>query len=325
MALTTQTWRLSAEYGVTIAGANATVAELLTAINAAFVAENTIGSNLWMVSAYSAANGTLEIKRKGTPGGTLQACRILFHGRTSVVPHANAIALGLSAATNNLYMGIAPEASTTGPPTLPTAGVPYAAGAYWSRSNIVANTNDIVNANNPKIRIIECDRVCCVVIRETGGGMSVACAGECIEDLSTNTGVWAAFCSQGKAIASAVFDASVTNNPVPTCGYYSTQQAGTFSTAGAISAFGRVNSVPQVASQLTPFAGGTCAVTIPIYVGQRGEGDAVPTLLGCLRQIRMGPYNTGVVQIFNTAAVLQGYQVNGGGGVGAGLIFDLSP
>jgi hypothetical protein len=119
MTLPTLTWRQSSTANITMAGAFATVPEILAAINSALIADT---GNNWMVSDYSAVNGTLEIKRAGSPSGDLATVRFMLFGGST--PNSGAVQ-GETLGTTRIYGTLSPDANTAGPVASYTTGNPY--------------------------------------------------------------------------------------------------------------------------------------------------------------------------------------------------------
>lgn len=328
MTLPTQTWRLSAEYNIAMAGATVTPTELIQAINDAFVAENTIGNNLWMVSAFDVANKQLELKRKGSPAGSLGTFRALLFGGVS--PNAAAIFSAMATGvTTKIYCGVAENANTTGPATLYSVGAPYTSGQKYSGAVPWGTYTGITAANAPKVLIVECDRMCAVVIKDNLG-MTYTLFGEIVERLLDNVGLWGCFTSMDRYVTTTILDStSNTASPYPlTTQAASTGPPGAYYDGAAMKCLSRAGGgTTQTVADCIPFSNSGLAILNPVFVGERYVNAVSQViLLGQLRQMRYGPYEFGKKRIFNGASALQGYSINGGGTVaGTALIFDNSP
>lgn len=180
-------------YSFTPAGANATVAEVLAAIKTMLDTESA-GVGLWMANAYDAANGWLEIRRKGSPAGTLGSFRALMFGGTS--PNAAALAYTISASNVQLYCGIAQSASTTGPDADYDTASPYNAGKLWTGGSIITSpASTIAKSRNPYVSLIESDEACAILVGD-GQQTSATIFGALVEQI-TGSAAWVVFNSGG--------------------------------------------------------------------------------------------------------------------------------
>lgn len=197
MALPTLSWRLSNNYSISAAGASPTVAEVLAAMNTAITTE-AAGSGLWMVSDYNSGNGTLELKRKGSPSGQLGTVRILFFGGSA--PNAAALHTGVgTGVATTLYMGFCIDANTTGPTGSYATGSPYA-GLLWSGGVPVIAPSNLTTASSPALFIFEADDVFGVHLAiQTSGNNAVV--GRLMTDPSGTTSYWAGWGSGTNIVA----------------------------------------------------------------------------------------------------------------------------
>lgn len=206
MTIATQTWRCSATYTVTKAGATATVAEILAAVKAMFDAEDGIGSNYWTVSHYSAGNGTLELKRKGTPAGTLATYRaLLFGGATP-----NTAALGatptVTANTTSVYIASSQDANTTGPGVSYTTGAPYT--VTYNPGVLSCLPGSFTTTNAATLTLVECDECFAIVARPTDtSGYGVICFAGAIVAKYDDTVIWGHASSFNQGTGSAYINA----------------------------------------------------------------------------------------------------------------------
>jgi len=318
---------MSAEYNFTIAGINPTASELIQGINDMFVAETALGSNYWIVSVFDSANKQLELKRGGSPAGVLGTFRALLFG--GGLPHANAIFSAMQpSAVARLYTGVAEAAGTTGPSTLYTAGAPYTSGQKYSGGVPWLTYTNIIAATVPKLLIVECDRMCCILIK-TGTNIAHIVFGEIMERLVDNVGIWACYGSIDTHVTATLLDditgSGASSFPivasaalaVPSGAYYDgTAQR-------CVSRVGGGSGVPTNSA----FNSSVVGVLWPVLMGERAvTALSVPTLFSQLRQLRYGPADVGKKRIYNGASVLQGYSINGEGlTIGNGVIFDNSP
>ena len=191
MTLAQQTWRMSAAYGFTPVGAAPTVAEYIAAIKAMIDAE-AAGAGTWTVSDYNAGNGTLELKRKGSPTGILATCRILIFG--GQVPNAAAVAptntTGLLLATN-VFIGVCENANSTGPDASYASGSPYP-GKKWTggfRMFQSVSTN-LLKSRSCFTQLVDCDTMLSLLVSDNTYGR-ICTAGEIVQLLDGTSG-WGA-------------------------------------------------------------------------------------------------------------------------------------
>lgn len=331
MTLSTQTWRVSAEYTMTVAGATPTALEYLTGVKAAFDAEDVIGGNYWTVgSSLLTGNMYLEFKRKGSPSGTLANVRALMFG--GVAPHANALSAGTSSAATTIYMLMAENKTTDGPANAYNAGHPYNTGELpniGTRLEVLANMG-----NNVTVIIVECDEMCYIFVREPGGIAHVV-FGAIMEKLdSPGTAVWA-HATSGDRYASAkhmteLTPAVASQFPLAITGSQGGIMMGTinFNGTGVYKQFSRcgnaiTNSVTDAIYE-TP----NTALLIPVLLSYRDNSatTSVLSLYAVLRQVRFGPTLSNKKALYNGSAVLQGYFFHTNSAtLGMGIVCDNTP
>lgn len=322
----TLTWAARGPYTFTIAGANPTVAEVLAALNTLITANCTS----WVVSAYSAVNGTLEIKRGGSPTGELATVRFLIFGGSS--PNSAALMTGASAgATTNLYCGLSVDANTTGPGTAYTAGAPYST-KYTKAPIVVAPATAFVTANTVKITLYEADDVFGFSIGDSTT-MASCFMGRLLvlSDGSTlGWGVLPSGVTTGYTISNGGTSLSISaSHPITPFGQTAGgAKAACWDTAGGGSAlqFGRLMGWILSTADVGLGASAAAAMMIPVPV-VAGAQAASPTgtFYGTLRQIRFGPQAAHLNKLRDSSAVLQGTHVLSGTGVGIGLWLDELP
>lgn len=326
MTLPLQTWRVSASYAISTS-TTATPAEILAGVNALLVAETAVGG-LWGVSNFNAGNGTLEIKRNGTPAGTLATFRaLMFGGQT---PHTSAVVNGQIANTVRVYAGVCENANTSGPASSYTTGSPYP-GLKWTTAGNFCIASQYTFANGPSAFLVESDEMCCIMVNDSSGS-SMFMFGACVEKLLDNTSVWSGFVSGGK-ISNTAFDSIGSNNPTiahlphyPTDSSYSDVAVGLWHNGTS----------PRYISRLTGIFGGgptsshlrdvTNGFLLPIVVGDKTLSVAQDCLfLGQVRQVRDGPLAINKSRIVDGSATVQAYAISWGGQINArpGLYFDV--
>ncbi len=324
MTLPTQTWRVSASYPFTPAGTNPTIAEYLAAINTMLVAEAGLGSN-WGVSDYSAVNGTLEIKRRGSPTGVLATFRELIFGGAS--PNTGALATGATAATTTLYHGCSQDAATTGPNQAYTAGTPYA-GKLWSGGSAFAATATLTKTPTlPYVFMVESDECCHIHLADDTQSHAVT-FGAVVERLADNTRVWASFGSGVAAVTAADYSSFPTWIISPSnVANATTAGIGTFHNGSAAEVVCRLMA-SAVVSASDPLFENPNGTLVPIVVTHRLQSESTANMkpLGILRQMRFGPNCINKIRIDDVSAVTQAYAVSSGYNKShAGLYFDVAP
>lgn len=333
MTLATQTWRASADYGFTIAGATPTCAETLAAINAMLVAENTADNNYWQVSHYSSTNGTLEIKRKGTPSGTLATYRGLFFGKAATTPNINAInqlpspsqdALRIFACSSN-------TANTTGPSVSFSTNAPYT--VTYSPAIAFLQLSSCAKTDSPTVCMVECDECCCIIVRTTTGRF-MAMFGAVVAK-HDDTALWG-FVTQHydglPMVTGDMFKASedygnnagrfplgIGNNCSGSVVYYDTNPY----YAGSIHTLFSSVTISCMASAADNI------ILFPIHLATRlcsSSGWSSATYIGTLRQIKMGPHDTLKRQIVHPVATVRAIFVSDkGASANIGTYFDNLP
>jgi hypothetical protein len=289
--MATQVFTLSINTIPAIAGATATIDELLSALNTHI---STTGV-WWGISDFNAGNHTLEIKRlvSTSPVAEMATCRILFFGGAlpAVAACAPTIPTPVSTA---LYAGASVNANTTGPTTAFTAGAPYAT-QYLQASRICTNS-DIVAANSPRIYMLESEEMIVINI-SCSSGWATYIGGKCINRLSDNTLLFGNMPCGGiisTAVTTANLNAANISFPAPMYNDgASVEQKPAYWTGSAVRQFGRQNAT---ASALTPgttqgLGDGTASFMLPtITLVESAQATAQSELpLGMLRQLRFGP------------------------------------
>ena len=308
MTLPVQTWRVGASLAFTPAGTYATVAEVLTAINAMLVAES--GAS-WGVSAYSAANGTLEIKRKGTQTGTLASYRGLIFG--GAIPHASALGTGVTPSSVFFYAGCADNASTTGPAQAYTVGSPYPSHR-WAGGSVAGYPSSNIQAHFlPHVFMIDSDEMCAIFVNDNARSF-VMVFGALAEKLSDNSRVWA--CSASGVSVVAVGGAAL-NQSSTTIGRTAVNPD-----ANAIITYHDGTNLKYAFDPILSFVGSATdplfkspkGMLVPIYLSEKTQTAAAATsgALGVLRQLRYGPNCINKIAVYNASSVLQCYGTSSG-------------
>lgn len=324
---TTLSWSTHGPYTFTIAGANPTVAEVLTALNTLIAANCT----LWSVSQFSSGNGTLELKRAGSPVGELATVRMLIFGGSA--PNAAALMGGASAgATTALYAGLSVDANTTGPAASYTAGAPYTT-KYTKAPIIVAPATAFTTANTVKITLYESAEVFGFSIGDTAN-MASCFMGLLIVGTDGSTTKWGVLPSGVLAGYSiTTLPSSQTQNsshPITPFGQTAAgPKAACWETSGGGSAqqFGRVMGwFGASVADMGLGASGASAMMIPVPI-VAGAQAASPTgsFYGTLRQIRFGPGAPHLNKLHDNLNVIQGTHVLSGLATGIGLWLDELP
>ncbi len=325
MTTPTLTWTSTAERTIAVASTSSVIAELLTAIKAAIDNDST----LWQTSDYSSGNGTLELKRKGSPTGEQSTVRILFFGGSS--PNSAALLTGLTAGATTLYVGLSVDANTTGPSTAYTAGAPYS--SKYTKGVRVSSGGFLTGASSPRISLIECEDALAVCMHDTSAS-ATAIVGRVVEEAATTTLMWACFTCGA---------ASFTNQTTPTICLNTDSQVTSPLTAlytGAVEPRGVLWNATLASARVigrsngfihgstNPIAGssGNPGVMVPVMLS---EGAQVTTPVGSffafLRQIRMGPIAKHL-DTMRSSGVTQGIHFGPPyNATGYGAWFDQSP
>lgn len=329
MTLPLLTWRVSANYSLVPAGTSPTMTELLTAIRDMLVAETALGG-YWGVSDFNSGNGTLEIKRNGSPTGTLASFRALLFGGSS--PNVAALFSGVTASTTVLYGGSCENASTTGPSGSYTTGSPYA-GLKWTGGGQLATPSSFLKANTIFLFMIESDEACHIHIADSAGS-SCFTFGACVEKLSDNTRIWSTFPSGGSKVTAPLYAAAsegdgaawlIARN-ITSSTVYSAQPLGMWHDGTNQRFISRVNGVGGNTTTSTVLADSTGGWLIPIAVADKiGNVGNEPLFLGQMRQMRYGPLCINKCRIVDGSAVVQAYGVSWGAQttVRPGIYFDV--
>jgi hypothetical protein len=322
----TLTWLTHGPYTFTIAGANPTVLEVLAALN------TLIGANCtqWVVSDYSNANGTLEIKRGGSPTGELATVRMLIFGKTA--PAAAALMNGAAAgATTNLYAGLSVDANTTGPAAAYGSAAPYTT-KYTRAPLITAPSTAFTTTNTPKITLYEADDIFGFSIADTAG-MSSCFMGRLIVGTDSSTLIWGVLPSgttgpyayttaQSSSTISTVHPVTMMGQTAGGC------KAAAWDAVGAQAVqFGR--SLGFIGSSVDPGVGANAGagmlIPVPVGFAVQSTTPGVGAFWGTLRQIRLGPQAQHLQKLRDNASVLQATHVLGGAGTQSGLWLDELP
>ncbi len=295
-------WIFSAPSPFTIAGATPTVAEMLAGLEAAITADAT----LWEVSDYSAVNGTLEVKRSGSPVGELATVRMLFFGGSA--PHASALSVAHTAGgTTTLYAGMSIDAATTGPTAAYTAGAPYA--TKYVRAGSITAAAAIAAASSPRITLIESEDAFGFTLGDTAGTASYI-GGRIIVRGSDDTLVWGSMPSGGVAAVATVgsgLSSAQAHILTPFTSASNLIKANYWDTISAASRFfGRMLAGTSITVDSGLGASGNAACLIPVPVGEAiAVANSTVTYFGFLRQMRLGPTALHLAQLLNGASVLQ--------------------
>jgi hypothetical protein len=316
----TLAWTFSGPHSFTIAGANPTVAEVMTALNTLITANAT----LWSVSDYSAGNGTIEIKRAGSPTGELATVRILIMGGQA--PHANALAGAHSAgATTGIYGALSVDANTTGPSSSYASAAPYA--SKYTRAGLFCTpSTGLTAASSPRITLIESADAFGVVIGDTTNMHSFV-AGRIVVRASDDSLVWASMPSGGAwTLVSVGTSMSITvAHPItPLSTATNTVKATYWDTVTAAARqFGRIIAPTTATLETALGASGSPACILPVPVGESAQATSqTPTFLGFLRQIRLGPIAQHRIQLRDGSNVLQATHMFSGSATGIGMWMD---
>lgn len=316
MTLTQQTWRLaSAPVNITKSGTNLTSAEAIAAIRAAFSADT---DNHWEEAGYSsdAAKGWLMLRRKGAPSGVLGTFRVMIFGGTTA-PHANALQGGQVASVGCLYIGVCEDANANSPDADWTLGDPFP-GKKWTGGIVVdrSGMSDFMSSSvQCDVLLVSCDRMGGILLRRTLGGFGgyFMVFGEMIEDLNTNTGIWACMGNVSSINdvnnVQGAYVASLPTGFIPKGSYNSTlgQSVGYHNGSGKV-AISAMEILTNNANNDQPFlsVAGT-GILFPILAKEGSPAANITDwkLRGIFRQLRYGPYATGVKYVKDSSNVVQ--------------------
>ncbi len=309
MTVATLTWATQGPSTFTIAGANPTVAEVLTKLNS-MIASTT----WWQVSDYNSSNGTLELKRNstGSPTGELATVRILIFGGGT--PNAAALSLLHTAgATTGLYAGLSVDANTTGPSASYTAGAPYS--TKYARAGLICTPSSTLTTSAvPKITIFESVDSFGFVIADTAGYHSYH-GGRIIVRGSDESLVWGNMPSGGQWTVGATMASlstlaqGVLAPNINLASNATTGRANYWDTVTAASRlFGRINafSTYGVADTFLGTNGASGRLKdIDLCESLAVVGSTI-SFFGELRQVRFGPITVHLNKLKDNANVLQG-------------------
>ena len=330
MTLPLQTFRYSADYTFTAAGANPTVSEVIAAVNTMLVAEVANGS-YWGVSAYSAgANNTLEIKRLGSPGGALGAVRGRIFGGTNA-PNSAALGNGVTAAANVMYAGIAENAgiAQAGPDASYTAGAPYTTttSKKWSGAGQAGNNTTLVASGGLRTFMFECDRFCAIFISDASVTIPIFIGGF-VERLSDNTEIFACATAGVTPVTAATYATLASSTLWMIAG----NDVQTISGNALIGWHDGSNQHMLVRMMVTgrtsdALLGVGRGTLVPIVVHDKLQTAASDTSaeFGILRQIRFGPFCNNKISVADSTPAITCYGVSGGKLLlRAGVYFDVN-
>jgi hypothetical protein len=321
-------WTMSTERAYTIAGASATIDELLQGINDLVVAEGT----LWEVSALSIVNHTLELKRKvsGSPAGEYASVRVLFFGSSS--PNSAAlIPSGAAPAANTLYCCMSIDAATTGPGTAFTAGAPYS--TKFLQGDVVCTSSDFQAASGARITMIESTEGICFCFNEQSStSIASTMSGKLLITGADGTYKWCNITSGGVFTSSSTPNLLLTGmaaTPFFVPGYSDTAtHAGkpSYYTGSAVRQFGRHSCTASFAASLAQHAlgssGALCALNdIPVAESSQAATQT-EAIYGKLRQIKIGPVSSHRKVMTTTGPVTVARHFHGSGTEGLGIWFD---
>ncbi len=320
MPYPTLTWAASSLRTVAVASTSSTVAELLVGIKAAIDNDST----LWAVSDYSAGNGTLEVRRKGSPTGEQATVRVLFFGGS--VPHAAALA-GVTASAANLYVAASVDANTTGPAASYTAGAPYS--TQYIKGTVVCVGTAIQAAETPRVSLIECEDGISIWLGDINT-CTTATVGRLVEAAAADSLMWCVL-SDGAAHlnqinASSALGSGAATNPIPphTTGALTPRGVMWNSTAGEAHNVGRAIGLMQAETGPLLGTNGAAAIFLTVPLTQSLITPfGTQSFFGFLRQIRIGPQAPHLATLRNSAGVTQAIHVGPPVGLtGYGAWFD---
>lgn len=350
MTLATQTWRVAGPYVLR----TDTLQNRMTDIKDAIAANGADSNGLWDVDAFT-LTGTefgITVKRKGSPSGTLGTYRAVLLGTTdgssvtgwSSSPNLIQTTISNIAHDDCIIAGSAPAAGATGLTltNIRTTAVLSQASTQYSKCVFFDGTIGSTSAGTgvvgalPTMYIIECDRMFAIVILSTTQ-MLWAVWGEIIEDLSNNTGIWAILSSAGPYNTATfcnnvVGAATLVQVPFPLLHDSPSNKAvGGYFDGASTYIISRAYSAITHAQSNSFLEGAGFGILMPVLISRRiesgGAGPFTVSLVGLLRQIRMGPNATnGIKRIFNSVPALRGYiAVPQSGTTTQGVVFDNSP
>lgn len=320
MPLPTQTW-IYPTLPTAVASAPST-SNVLAAIKSALDGWT---AGHWMSDVYVAGN-YLKVKRKGTPAGTLATFRGLFFGRradqTPATPHQDALA-GRNAsyvptASDTLYCGVGEDIGSTSIVD-PTTGDPYPT-AKWTGG--ITCGNSFSGYANYNVFLCSCDTML-VVFLYNDTQISFCVLGEIVERASDGVGIWGVYgcpaqvptCTMELVVASLL----------PTFSAYI--MYGAYHNGGAQVRIERGNAIGSVASNTCFDSATSAGILLPVIMIQSDVANTTTrSMLGTLRQIRMGPYDIGRKIIKDSGSTVQAIFMNAGAAsLGSGLYLDQNP
>jgi hypothetical protein len=268
----------------------------------------------WAVDQYTAGE-FLTVKRKVSSGGVADTYRgIIFPG----IPSDAALAGGSSGAVpklaHALYVGACEDAGNA-VVSNPGTGAPWG-GAYSGAVGFGSSPENLSGV--PAVFLVSCDRML-VVMYYGSNGWAFCILGELLISLDqVARGIWGCLSSgitcidpaQGINISAAA--------PLPmgvgqTC-------VGSFYADGAQQRLVRGVAASPVGQQPLKSADGTIGYLLPIAMESGGMLSTDRFMIGMLRQICLGPYDSGRKEIQDDSQLPQAVFLNGGTGiVGSGL------
>ncbi len=273
----------------------------------------------WGVDQYVAGE-YLTVKRKVSSGGLADSFRGIFHAG---MPSDAAIAGGGTGAVpklaNALYVGGCEDAGTAAV-TNPASGAPW--GGAWAGS-VCFGSNPQNLTGIPSVFLISTDRMLAVMYYGDNG-WAFAVLGEIVVSLDmVARGIWGTMASGANLIDPAQGVNIAAAAPLPmgvgnTC-------VGSFYANGAQQRLVRGTAVAPTGQQPLKSDAVGIGYLMPIVLETGGMTSTDREMVGVLRQICLGPYETGRKEVQDSTHTPQAVFLNGGTGiVGSGLYLSQS-
>jgi hypothetical protein len=338
MTLATQTWRVSAKYPVTVAGASITYDEMLQGIKDMLDGEDALGNNYWTYASGSYLNGvvkTMIFKRKGSPSGVLATFRAGLFQTNSAPSTTNRLSTDFTVSANILYCTTSEDHNSDSLANSMATGAVFSGKMSKMTSAPFTQTTGLASTSGVKCFMVECDTMCSIWFVSS---ISTNCAmhftfGEIAERVESANGIWGYISSSGAFTVAMTGIESTNNAIVPPMGYATaTIAAGAYycNLAGSERPWGRLNNIHYVAGleDATQNYNNTAAVMLPLIMSSKLTGGASQPqyTVGTLRQMRFGPRIIGQQIVKDTGGTVKGYAItNGYNLTSRALYFDNNP
>lgn len=264
----------------------------------------------WEVDHYTAGS-RMTIRRKGSPGGVLGTFRAIVFGSTTDAPVQTALVGNnvsvQTPAADYLYCGVN-EYAGTDVPLDPTTDPPWSTTTSSFTGGTLMGTFGAGTWNGEaNISLFSTDRMLGIMLWNSLGTWSWTVFGEIVERASTATGLWGMVCSS--QLTAAADMSLIAGSPIPSNDSWVCY--GAFHD-GSPKRLVRSNGVLGYSTNAPLSSVDGAGILIPIIMATGQMGDpSNRQMIGVLRQMRMGPYESGRKVVRNGEGTMLAISVNG--------------